>query len=94
MKLNRAQVRTILVLDLVLIVLILAIGAQFLFGGRSAAPVDESPLPANADNATTADDKPSEPEYSRSRAARKSTAAALELETNIGGSGDEMPQAR
>ena len=40
MKLNKAQVRTILVLDLVLIVLILAIGAQFLLGGRSAAPVD------------------------------------------------------
>ena len=89
MKLNKAQVRTILVLDLVLIVLILAIGAQFLLGGRSAVPVDESSLPANADNATATDEKPSEPEYSRSRAARKSTAAALELETNIGGSGDE-----
>lgn len=86
MKLNKAQVRLILLLDLVLIVLIIAIGAQFALGGRSFYPAGNEPQ-ANADDGLSSPELA--PEYSTIRSARLSLSNSLDLETNVGGSDDE-----
>lgn len=86
MNLNKAQVRLILLLDLVLIVLICAIGVQFALGGRSLYPAGNEPQ-ANADDVLPS--SAPETEYSAVRQARLSLSDSIDLETNLGGSDDE-----
>lgn len=86
MKLNKAQVRLILLLDLVLIVLIVAIGVQFALGGRSFYTAGNEPQ-ANADDVLPAPNPATE--YSAVRSARLSLSDSIDLETNVGGSDDE-----
>lgn len=85
MKLNKAQVRVIFLLDLVLIVLIVAIGVQYALNGKFRVGGVE---PAASADVTVTEPAPA-PEYSTERSARLSLSDSIDLETNVGGSGDE-----
>lgn len=85
MKLQKTQLRLIILLNALLLVLVAAIAAECIIGGRdlfsppvgAQTPADESP------------DETPKPEYSTLRKPRPSLSDALELETNLGGSGNE-----
>ena len=85
MKLNKAPVRVIFLLDLVLIVLIVAIGVQYALNGKFRVGGVE---PAASADVTVTEPAPA-PEYSTERSARLSLSDSIDLETNVGGSGDE-----
>ena len=78
MKLNKAQVRVIFLLDLVLIVLIVAIGVQYALNGKFRVGGVE---PAASADVTVTEPMPA-PEYSTERSARLSLSDSIDLETN------------
>lgn len=82
MKLQKAQLRLIILLNAVLVVLVAAIALECILGNRTiTGPGAEAETPV-------VNDTP-KPEYSLVRKARLSLSDALDLEINIGGSGDE-----
>ena len=82
MKLQKAQLRLIILLNAVLVVLVAAIALECILGDRTLMPPD-----AEAETPIVSDTP--KPEYSLVRKARLSLSDAIDLETNIGGSGDE-----
>ena len=82
MKLQKAQLRLIILLNAVLAVLVAAIALECILGDRTLTPSD-----AEAETPVVSDTP--KPEYSLVRKARLSLSDAIDLETNIGGSGDE-----
>ena len=82
MKLQKAQLRLIILLNAVLAVLVAAIALECILGDRTLTPPD-----AEAETPVVSDTP--KPEYSLVRKARLSLSDAIDLETNIGGSGDE-----
>ena len=91
MKLKKSQFRLIMALNVILLILVGAIALEYSLGKKTVPPVGaETPEPDDGTPApptTIVDTKP-EP-YEKLRNARISLSPALDLEINLGGSGDE-----
>lgn len=89
MKLQKSQLRLIILLNALLLVLVAAIAAECIIGGRDLfSPPVGAQTPADGSTDETPG-LPSAPEYSTVRKPRLSLSDALELETNLGGSRNE-----
>lgn len=89
MKLKKSQFRLIMALNVVLALLIAAIAFEYALGKKTKLPAGaETPDGGDATPPITVVETPPAP-YEKFRSARISLSPALELETNVGGSGDE-----
>ncbi len=86
MKLRKSQLKLILLLNTVLLILVVAIAFEALVGNKNRDLGGNSNATINADGNTVND---TTEEYSPFRRARISLGQSLDLETNIGGSGED-----